>query len=229
MLSQRLRVLYLHGFASGPGSRKAGFFAGKLRELTFSVEVPDLAEGQFEHLTISRQLKLIERLARLEPVILIGSSLGGYLAALYAARHPEVDRLILLAPAFGFHQLWSQALGPQRIAEWKARGTLSVFHYAEQREAPLGFEFLEDAAGYEPFPSFPQPGLIFHGNRDDSVPVEQSLRFVRNHKNCRLVRLDSDHELIDVLEPIWRECESFVKADPAMPERPVELERSRLD
>jgi uncharacterized protein len=56
MLSYHLRVLYLHGFASGPGSRKAGFFAAKLRELAFSVEVPDLAEGRFEHLTISRQL-----------------------------------------------------------------------------------------------------------------------------------------------------------------------------
>ncbi|HEY7302566.1 MAG TPA: YqiA/YcfP family alpha/beta fold hydrolase [Bryobacteraceae bacterium] len=224
MLSYHLRVLYLHGFASGPGSRKAGFFASKLRELTFSVEVPDLAEGRFERLTISRQLNLIETLARKEPVILIGSSLGGYLAALYAARHPEVDRLILLAPAFDFHQLWSRALGSQRMAEWKTRGTLSVFHYTEQREVPLGFQFMEDAAGYEPFPSFSQPGLIFHGNRDDSVPVEQSLRFVRDHKNCRLVRLDSGHELIDALEPIWQECETFVKADSGMPETPVGFE-----
>jgi pimeloyl-ACP methyl ester carboxylesterase len=221
MLSHHLRILYLHGFASGPGSRKAGFFAGKLRELGFCVEIPDLAEGRFQNLTISRQLEFIEILARKEPVILIGSSLGGYLAALYAARHPEVDRLILLAPAFGFHQLWSRALGPERLAEWKKRGNLSVFHYAEQREAPLGFKFMEDAAGFEPFPCFSQPALIFHGNRDDSVPVEQSLAFARDHKNCRLVQLDSGHELTDVLESIWRECETFVKADFSVPETPL--------
>ena len=28
--------------------------------------------------------------------------MGGYLAALYASRHPEIDRMVLLAPAFGF-------------------------------------------------------------------------------------------------------------------------------
>lgn len=213
-----MRVFYLHGFASSPNSRKARFFAGKLRDLNFSVEIPDLAEGRFEQLTITRQLKLIESLVRKEPVILIGSSLGGYLAALYAARHEEVNRLILLAPAFGFHQLWNRSLGAERIAQWRAQGRVPVFHYGEQREVPLGYQFLDDAAHFDPFPAFSQPALIFHGNRDDSVPVEQSAAFVRDHKNCRLVRLDSDHELIDVLEPIWQECETFVKATPGVAE-----------
>ena len=213
MLPHPLRVLYLHGFASSPGSRKAQFFAGKLRALGFDVEIPDLAQGRFEQLSISGQLKLLETVAGSEPVILIGSSLGGYLAALYAARHVEVDRLVLLAPAFGFHQLWAAELGPDRVAEWRARGVIPVFHYAEQREIPLGFQLMEDAGRFEPFPDFHQPALIFHGNQDSSVPVQQSLAFVRDHKNARLVRLESGHDLIDVLEPIWEECETFVKAD----------------
>src|SRR5690242_10304688 len=106
MLSARLRVLYLHGFASSPGSRKARFFAERLRKVGCKVEIPDLAQGGFKHLTISGQLQLLERLAAGEPVMLIGSSLGGYLAALYASQHPEVDRMILLAPAFRFRELW---------------------------------------------------------------------------------------------------------------------------
>ncbi len=211
MLPPRLRVLYLHGFASSPASRKARFFANKLRDLDFHVEVPDLAEGDFEHLTISRQLKLLESLARNEPVILIGSSLGGYLAALYAARHPEINRLILLAPAFGFHQLWVEELGPRRLAEWKEHGSVPVFHYGEQHEVPLSFQLMEDSGQFEAFPNFHQPALIFHGNRDTSVPVEQSVAFVCNHENARLVRVESGHELTDVLEPIWQECEAFVK------------------
>ncbi len=213
MLPHPLRVLYLHGFASSPGSRKAQFFAGKLRALGFEVEVPDLAQGRFEQLTISGQLKLIENVSRNGPVTLIGSSLGGYLAALYAARHAEVDRLVLLAPAFGFHQLWAAELGPDRLAEWRMHGVIPVFHYAEQRELPLGFQLMEDASHFEPFPDFHQPAVIFHGNRDSSVPVQQSVAFVRDHTNARLVRLESGHELIDVLEPIWEECETFVKAD----------------
>lgn len=213
MLPPPLRVLYLHGFASSPGSRKAQFFAGKCRALGFTVDVPDLADGRFEQLTISGQLKLVETVCRNEPVILIGSSLGGYLAALYATRHPEVDRLVLLAPAFGFHQLWTAELGADRLAEWRRRGSTPIFHYGQGRELPLGFQLMEDAAGFEPFPHFLQPALIFHGNHDESVPVQQSLAFVRDRQNARLVRLESGHDLLDVLEPIWTQCETFVKAD----------------
>ncbi len=210
MLLARARVLYLHGFASGPGSRKALFFAAKLRELGFRLEIPDLAQGRFEDLTISGQLSFLERLMDGKPAILIGSSLGGYLAALYAARHPEIDRLILLAPAFGFHQLWIQELGPERLSIWRTNGTIPVFHYGEGCEMPIGYQLMEDASHFEPFPAVPQPVLILHGNRDSVVPVQQSLAFVRSHPNARLVQLESGHELTDVLDNVWQESESFL-------------------
>ena len=99
------RILYLHGFASSPASSKARFFAERMRAAGALIDIPDLAAGDFEHLTISGQLRVIERAAAGDPVALMGSSLGGYLAALYAARHPEVSRVVLLAPAFGFAQI----------------------------------------------------------------------------------------------------------------------------
>src|SRR3712207_248123 len=99
-----MRVLYLHGFASGPSSGKAQFFRARLAERGVQLEIPDLVEGDFENLTITGQLAVIERTARGDPVVLMGSSLGGYLAALYASSHPEVTKLILMAPAFYFPQ-----------------------------------------------------------------------------------------------------------------------------
>ncbi len=72
------RVIYLHGFASGPGSRKAQLFLRRFAERGVSLEIPDLAAGDFEHLTISGQLAVIETVARGEAVSLMGSSLGGY-------------------------------------------------------------------------------------------------------------------------------------------------------
>ena len=84
------RFVYLHGFASGPSSQKARFFRDRFAELGIGLEVPDLAEGKFEQLTISGQLAVMERVARDEPASFIGSSMGGYLAALYAARHAEL-------------------------------------------------------------------------------------------------------------------------------------------
>src|SRR5437899_8000134 len=95
-------IVYLHGFASGPQSSKAQFFRRKFAERGVTLRIPQLDEGDFEGLTISGQLGVIERAAAAAPVSLIGSSLGGYLGALYAARHPEVEWLVLLAPAFQF-------------------------------------------------------------------------------------------------------------------------------
>ncbi|MBV8812537.1 MAG: alpha/beta fold hydrolase [Acidobacteriaceae bacterium] len=210
----RLRVLYLHGFASGPRSRKATFLAAKLRELGFPVEIPDLAQDRFESLTITGQLSYLHQLTEGKPAILIGSSLGGYLAALYAARHPEIDRLLLLAPAFGFHQLWVQALGPERLAQWRSNGTIPVFHYAENRDVPIGYQLMEDAGQFEPFPDVRQPVLILHGNKDTVVPVQQSVAFVRSRPNARVIRLESGHELTDVLDNVWKESESFLLREP---------------
>ncbi len=210
-----MSIVYLHGFASGPQSTKARFFVEKLGALGIPVTVPDLAEGDFERLTITRQLKLIEGLLANKPVTLIGSSLGGYLAALYAASHPEVERALLLAPAFGFYQLWTAELGPERIAEWQRSGILNVFHYAESKEMPLSYRFFEDARQYRSFPDMRQPALICHGDQDTVVPVEQSLAFVQTHPQAKLVRFESAHELTDVLDSIWLAARSFLLEGPA--------------
>jgi uncharacterized protein len=198
-----MRIIYLHGFASGPGSKKAAFF----RERMPALEVPDLAAGDFEHLTITSQLEVIEDLAAGDPVSLIGSSLGGYLAALYAARHPETVKLVLMAPAFGFARRWAQA---PEAAGWRKAGFLEVYHYGEQRNCRLHFEFIEEALRYEDLPDFKQPVLIFHGVNDDVVPAQVSSEFAVKHPNACLRLLDSDHELLDVLDIIWQASRSFL-------------------
>ena len=65
------RIVYLHGFASGPASKKAQLFAARCAALGATVEVPDLAEGDFRGLTVTGQLKTVERAARGEAVSLV--------------------------------------------------------------------------------------------------------------------------------------------------------------
>ena len=194
------RILYLHGFASSPASSKARFFAARLRAAGARVEIPDLAAGDFEHLTITGQLRVIEQAAAGEPVALMGSSLGGYLAGLYAARHPEVSRVILLAPAFQFARRWAERMGADAVAAWRKTGSIDVFHYGENRLRPLAPALLDDALRYEDYPAFHQPALIFHGASDDVVPVVYSEQFALAHANAHLEVLDSGHELLNVLE-----------------------------
>jgi pimeloyl-ACP methyl ester carboxylesterase len=196
------RVFYLHGFASGPASRKATFFGSELAKNGVKLETPDLAEGNFRGLTISKQLRVMERAANGQRVLLIGSSLGGYLAALYARRHPEVAGLVLLAPAFNFFKQWTEELGSARMEQWRQAGEMPVFHYGEQRTMPLGFQFIEDAGRFDPYPAFTQSCIIFHGTADPVVPVEYSETFARDHSNVELVKVQSGHELTDVLEII---------------------------
>jgi pimeloyl-ACP methyl ester carboxylesterase len=204
------RILYLHGFASGPSSKKAQFFQQRFAEEGQSIEIPDLAAGDFEHLTISGQLAVIERLARGEGVSLIGSSMGGYLAGLYAARHPEVDRVVLMAPAFRFVRRWAESLGASKIEAWKRTGSLPFFHYSEQRDRMLDYKLMEDGRQYEEYPEIRQPALIFHGNNDVVVPPAYSVEFAAGRPNVHLILLNSDHELTDSLEIMWGEAHRFL-------------------
>lgn len=203
--------LYLHGFASGPASAKARFFRERLEAEGCRIEVPDLSEGDFENLTITGQLRVIERLSAGRRCALIGSSLGGYLAALHAARHPEVERLLLLAPAFGFARRWSETLGPE-LGRWKQNGYRMVYHYAERRFLPIRYRLIEDGLGYEDEPAVSQPVLIFHGLRDTVVPPAVSVSFAVHKPNVRLELVDSDHELLDVLDRIWNRARDFLLA-----------------
>jgi len=174
------------------------------------LEIPYLEEGSFRNLTIAGQLQVIQRTLRGEPAHLIGSSLGGYLAALCAARHPEVQRLVLMAPAFGFARRWAAALGEKGLAEWREAGALDVYHYAAGGPTPLGWGLMEDALRYEDEPKVEQPALVWHGLQDDVVPVEASRSFVAHNKHALLVEAQSNHELTDVAERIAEDAVRFL-------------------
>lgn len=203
-------IVYLHGFASGPGSQKARFFRARLEAAGREVRVPDLARGDFENLTITGQLEALDQAAGGRPCALIGSSMGGYLAALYAAQHPEVARVVMMAPAFGFMHRWTESLGSQ-VSDWKRKGYLEVYHYGERATRRLSYCLVENAARYPDYPDPTQPALIFHGRNDTVVPAACSEEFAARHAKARLVLLDSDHELLDVLDPMWDEAREFLK------------------
>ena len=207
-----MRVVYLHGFASGPASSKARFFSAKFREAGIEVSIPALDGGDFRNLTISSQLEVLERETRGERLVLMGSSLGGYLTAVYAARHPEqVERAIMMAPAFCFARRWAAEL--PSIGEWKRTGVMQLFHYGEHREREIGYNLISDGLEYEDYPDVQQPALIFHGALDPVVPVSLSEEFVQRHAATARLRVypQSGHELTDVVDDMWGEVSAFLK------------------
>jgi pimeloyl-ACP methyl ester carboxylesterase len=89
-------------------------------------------------------------------------------------------------------------------------GFLDVDHYGEKRSRRLNYGLVEDARQYEDFPNFGQPALIFNGLNDNVVPPQLSREFAASHPNARLHLLDSDHELLNVLDDIWQATGPFL-------------------
>ncbi|MCC6587396.1 MAG: alpha/beta fold hydrolase [Bryobacterales bacterium] len=205
-----MTVIYLHGFASSPKSRKAQFFSERFKGAGIECVVPDLEQGNFRDLTLTGQLRVVERAAAGGSVTLIGSSMGGYLAALYAARHQQVEKVIALAGAFDFAARWRERLGERQMAEWREKGAIETFHYGSGRPEMIAYSLYTDALNYEPFPAVSQPTLLLHGLRDDVVPVDAAKQFLLKNPQAELVTFDSGHELTDQLDRLWRHTASFL-------------------
>jgi hypothetical protein len=209
-----VRVFYLHGFASSPRSTKVAYFTARLAEHRVEVRCPDFNLPDFQTLTMTRMLdQLSGALAPVdEPATLIGSSLGGTLAILAAARWPaRVDRVVLLAPAVMFAKPGHHLLPPERIDEWRRRGAVPFFHYATEAERPLNFAFYEDSLQYDAFGAdLRPPTMIFQGLRDASVDSRTVEAFARPRPNVTLSLLDDDHQLIASLPRIWNDVAPFL-------------------
>lgn len=191
---------YLHGFASGPSSRKGTLLQGRLKSLGVELELPDLNRPSFAELTISGTLVAVEELLMSKPDVrwrLVGSSLGGWIAALSAVRFPErIERLVLLCPGFELVPRWVERAGPHEVATWEREG-VRVVPDAEGRPTPLHWGFFADARRFPPQPDPACEVVVLHGQRDDIVPLETSVRFVaRRPATRRLERLDDDHALL---------------------------------
>jgi pimeloyl-ACP methyl ester carboxylesterase len=208
-------IFYLHGFASSPESTKVGYFSDRLQEHDLALECPDFNAPSFRTLTITRMLEQLEgRIARAggAPVMLMGSSLGGTLAILAAARWPaRVARVVLLAPAVMFAKPGHHLLPPERIDEWRRLGSLPFFHYAANAERDLDYAFYEDSLRYDAFNAVvPQPTLIFQGLRDASVDYRTVEQFASARPNIMLSLLDDDHQLIASLPRMWNDIQPFL-------------------
>jgi pimeloyl-ACP methyl ester carboxylesterase len=216
-----MRLLYLHGFASSPDSSKARFFADRLRQSGLCLERPDFNEPDFSTLTISRMIAQVERsiAGASERMVLIGSSMGGlvawHVAARAEARGHELDRLVLLAPAFDFGANRLRDLGPDNMARWRETGWLEFFHYLHGEPRRVHYALYEDAARYDSFKTGARvPTLIFQGSRDASVDPAMVERFAASHRNVTLRLLDDDHQLHASLETIWLEMAGFLGLAP---------------
>jgi uncharacterized protein len=207
-----MQYIYLHGFASSPLSAKARDLSDRFAQLHIPLTIPDLNQGDFTYLTLTRQLRQVEAEfpSPPNPVTLIGSSFGGLTAAWLGQTHTQVERLVLLAPAFGFLSHWLPRLGYEQVQQWQNEGFLPVYHHGAEKMLPISYTFAEDAAQYrETEIQRPVPTLIVHGKGDEVIPIQTSVEFAESRPWVTLIELESDHALLDVSDRVWQEIGKF--------------------
>ncbi len=203
-------VVFLPGFRSDMQGEKATYLAAFCRErkvafLRFDYSGHGASDGQFVEGSIGRwaedALAVIDH--RTEgSLVLVGSSMGGWIALLAAVRRPE--RLagllgIAAAPDFTEALMW-QAMTPTQQTSLLAEGSLAV---ESTYEPPLVITRLLIEEGRRhlllggPIP-ISCPVRLLHGQRDHDVPWETALltadRIAGEDVRVTLIK-DGEHRL----------------------------------
>jgi uncharacterized protein len=209
-----VQFIYLHGFASSPYSNKAQVFKAAFEERGLDLTIPDLDGGNFKCMTLSSQINVIENcLGEFENghYALIGSSMGGYLAALVSQLRKDIDAIYLMAPAFEFLHRWNLR-NEEQFGKNNTPDNIKVFHYRLNSEVIFQTKIFDDAKKWEEVRFFRElPIRIAHGLHDDSVPIEVSRKFISSYPWATLEELDSDHGLGSHAEWLANDCICFFR------------------
>ncbi|MBM3751895.1 MAG: alpha/beta fold hydrolase [Acidimicrobiia bacterium] len=209
-------VIYLHGFASSPASGKAEQFRDACEAQGTGFTCPDLNQPAFETLTTSRMLAQVREIVAGVPggpVALVGSSLGAFVAVLAAHEDTtgRIDRLVLLAPALDFGGNRLTHLWEHSVEDWKRAGSLTVFHYADERDRQIGYALYEDAGRYDAL-TLPvtRPTLVFQGTKDDVVTPGMVQAWAHGQPLVDLRMLADGHQLSTSIHTILTESLEFL-------------------
>ena len=201
-------VILLHGFTSSKDRPHTIRTAAVMRDAGFATLRFDLyghgeSGGEFRKHTlfkwISNTMAVIDwaRKQGFDELYLSGHSQGGLVAALVAGMEPDRIRgLVLRAPAFMIPQcardgnMLGQEFDPDRIPD--VVETIKGLELDGDYLRVAQIIHVEDATD-----RFKGPVLIVHGDRDDTVPVEDSRKYSERYKNCDLIVLPGETHHFD--------------------------------
>lgn len=203
--------VWLSGFKSDMSGTKAQALAAWAEArgqafLRFDYSGHGRSGGRFEEGTISRwlgdTLAVLDRLST-GPLVLVGSSMGGWLALLAArARAERVAGLLLIAPAADFTEklMWA-SFSPEVRQEILERGRWERPSAYDSEPYVITRALIEDGRRHTimdgPIP-FPGPVRILQGGRDPDVPAAhvQALAALIQSPDLTLTLVeDGDHRL----------------------------------
>lgn len=206
-------VVFLPGYKSDMAGAKATMLAEQCQQtgqacLLFDYSGHGLSEGEFTDGTIGRWTEDAVEVTRHaigdRPVILVGSSMGGWIMLLSALKlEAQLAGMlgIAVAPDFTEELMW-QAFTPAQQAELENKGVLYLPSEYEE-PYPVAFKAILDGREHlllKDRIDIDCPARFIHGMRDIDVPWEFSLRTVNQLASedvqLRLLK-DGNHRLSD--------------------------------
>lgn len=193
-------VIFLHGLMSSMQSTKAIYLIDYCKKNNYNFIVFDNfgcgnASGRFEDQTISDWLEgvslILNELIDTE-VILVGSSMGGWLALLAALKFPnKIKGLVCLAPASDFTQdIWQNiSLGDQN--KMQKEGVLEVEGKNCEHKYPISYKLIGDAKKHLLLTKnkidINIPVHLIHGMLDEDVPYNVSVKLLEKITSKQIV------------------------------------------
>ncbi|MDB5459728.1 MAG: alpha/beta hydrolase [Caulobacteraceae bacterium] len=204
-------VVWLGGFRSDMAGSKAqalaDWAAAKGRDyLRFDYFGHGQSSGDFLEGSITRwrtdALAVIDDLTS-GPLVLVGSSMGGWLALLAAAARPErIHALVLIAPAADFTEtLMKPQFPPEALRALQRDGVWMEPSDYDPAGYPITRLLIEDGARWSVLPGplgIAAPVRILQGMMDDSVPWTHAQELVAAIQSPDVVFTlvkDGDHRL----------------------------------
>lgn len=202
--------VFVHGFRSSMDSTKARFFAGHAAAggydwLRFDLHCHGENAGSMRGFRVSRAVTELEAVLEMlgkRQLVLVGSSVGGWLSVLAARRFTErVKGMVLVAPAFDFIDHYFAGDTPAELAKWREEGVREFTGLLDGERFELEYGLLADARRFRVLDGehdYPFPIHILHGEADETVPLERSRRFagLSRHGSVELEVIENgDHSL----------------------------------
>lgn len=188
-LGQNRQLLFITGFLSKRWGTKSKALVELCQERGWGFCCFDFrgngdSEGAFRDYTLTDWLDDARRVLHMisdgPPVTIIGSSLGGWLAWTLGQAFPQVQQLVLLAPAFNMMRKRAQDIPVSRRMEWERTGWMPWADDALHGEFPLSWKWVKesDALWDQRFHALRRvPTTILHGLQDDVILPQGSWEF----------------------------------------------------
>ena len=201
--------IIIHGFTGHSEERHIIAVQETLNEIGVATLRADMyghgkSDGKFEDHTLFKWLTNIlavvdyaKKLDFVTDIYMAGHSQGGLSVMLAAAMERDIIKaLIPLSPAAMIPEIArsGELLGlkfdpeniPEELDAWDGRKLKG--NYARVAQTIRVEDFVD---------KYQKPVLIVHGDKDEAVPYEFSVKFSRQYKDCRLVTIPGDTHCYD--------------------------------